>query len=103
MRTTPGVVKWRGGGSAIYLEGFNNIKPTWWWGKPVEIYLPAKGDILHNVTITFSSPESFDLEWLGDQHFIESEPLHFEELEVKRANNDSYVSSLQIWNCPTQR
>jgi len=81
-----------GGGSGIYLESLNNIDPTWWWGKPVEVYLPAKGEKLHNVTITFLPSENSDIARLGNQRFIEAKPLYFEDLEVKRVHNDSFVS-----------
>jgi ABC-type transport system involved in multi-copper enzyme maturation permease subunit len=80
-----------GGGNAIYFGGFGNLE-TIWWGRSIEIYMPAKGDILHNVTITFLSPESFDLKRLGNQRFIEAESLYFEELEVKKVHNDSFIS-----------
>jgi len=66
-----------------YLESFGNLE-TVSWGRAIDVYLSAKGENLHNVTITFPSPESLDLERLGGWCFIRSEPLYFEELEVKR-------------------
>jgi ABC-2 type transporter. len=77
-----------GGGGGVYIDHMGPVhKGIMWWGHPVEIYLEGFSDVksLHNVTITFLSPKSFDIERFGNQRFIEFDPpeLYFKELKVK--------------------
>ena len=83
-----------GGGGGVYLNHPGSTSIVW-WGDPVEIYLTtSKVRPIHNVTITFLSPKTLDIERFGNQRFVEFKPqeLHFEELEAENVGNDSYRS-----------